>query len=136
MTASQSIQPTLQSQVATKGQQQQSRGQPISFLVIDDQQAEPSRPLTFTLTSKKHFNPPSVASATSEENNTTYQDSQASLEIYRGLLIWFEKVLKFAGNGLDFVWKFVGNLCNTSLNKSSWNNWVVLKRTDSSPEKD
>ena len=41
------------------------------------------------------------------------------------------------GNSFDTCWKcngifakFVGNLCNTSLNKSSWNNWVVLNRTD------
>ena len=48
-------------------------------------------------------------------------------------MIWFEKVLKLVGNGLDFLWKFVGNL---SLNKNAWNHWVVLKRTNSSPEKD
>ena len=51
-------------------------------------------------------------------------------------MIWFEKVLKLVGNGLDFLWKNIGNLSNTSLNKSSWNNWVVLKRIDGSPEKD
>ena len=51
-------------------------------------------------------------------------------------MIWFEIVLKFVGNRLDFVWKFVGNLSDTSLNKGSLNNWVVLTRTDSSPEKD
>ena len=54
--------------MASKGQQQQSRGQPTSFIVVDDQQAGPSRPLTFTLTLKKHFNPLSVASATGEES--------------------------------------------------------------------
>ena len=51
-------------------------------------------------------------------------------------MIWFEIVLKFVGNGLDFVWKFIVNLSDTSLNKSSWNNWLFLKRTDSNPEKD
>ena len=66
--ASQVIQRAQQSQVATQGQQQQSTGQPTSFLVIDDQQTRPSRPLTFTLTPTKHFNPPSVASATSGES--------------------------------------------------------------------
>ena len=35
-----------------------------------------------------------------------------------GLLICFEIVLKFVGNGLDILLKFVGNLSNTSLNKS------------------
>ena len=54
----------------------------------------------------------------------------------KGLVIWFEIFLKLIGNGLDLVWKLVGNLSNTSLNKSSWNNCVVPKRTDSSPEKD
>ena len=46
----------------------QSRGQSTSFLVVDDKQAGPSRPFTFTLTLMKHFNPPSVASATGEES--------------------------------------------------------------------
>ena len=68
MPSSQVIQPTQQSQVATKGQQQQSRGQPTSFLVIDNQQAGPSRPLRFTLMPMKHFNLPSVASATGKES--------------------------------------------------------------------
>ena len=77
MSVSQVIQPTQQSQVATKAQ----RGQLTSFLVIDDQQAGPSRFLTFTLTPTKHFNPPSVASAIGKVN-TTYQDFQASSEIY------------------------------------------------------
>ena len=36
MPSSQVIQPTQQNQVATKGQQQQSRGQSTSFLVVDD----------------------------------------------------------------------------------------------------
>ena len=45
-------------------------------------------------------------------------------------MIWFEIVYKFVENGLDYVWKFVGNLCNTSLNKSSRNNWVAMKRTN------
>ena len=67
MPASQPIQLTQQSQVATK-EQQQPRGQLTSFLVVDDQQAGPTRLLTFTMTPKKHFNPPSVASATGEES--------------------------------------------------------------------
>ena len=67
MPSSQVIQPAQQNQVASKGQQQQSIGQPTSFLVIDDQQAGSSRLLTFTLTQTKHFNPPSVA-ATGEES--------------------------------------------------------------------
>ena len=36
MPASQVIQPTQQNRVVTKGQQQQPRGQPTSFLVVDD----------------------------------------------------------------------------------------------------
>ena len=47
-------------------------------------------------------------------------------------MIWVEIIL----HRLDFVWKLVGNLSNTSLNKSSWKNWEVLSRTDSGPEKD
>ena len=48
----------MQSQVATKGQQQQTRQQArLPF------QAGRSRPLTFTLPLTKHFNPPSVSSA-------------------------------------------------------------------------
>ena len=66
--SSQVIQPTQQSQVASKGQQQQSRGQPTSFVVIDNQQAGPSRPFTFTLTRMNHFSPPSVASAIGKES--------------------------------------------------------------------
>ena len=62
------IVPAQQRQVAGKVQQQQSRGQLTSFLVIDDQQAGPLRPLTVTLMPSKHFNPPSVASATGEES--------------------------------------------------------------------
>ena len=68
MPSSQVIQPVQQSQVATKGQQQQSRGQPTSFVVIDNPQAGPSRPVTFTLTSTKHFTPPPVATATGKES--------------------------------------------------------------------
>ena len=49
-------------------QQQESRGQPNSLLVVDDQQTGPSKPLDFTLMLTKHFNPPSVASATGEES--------------------------------------------------------------------
>ena len=37
---------------------------------------------------------------------------------------------------MDLLWKFVGSFSNNSLNKSSWNNWVVVKKTKSSPEKD
>ena len=61
------FQPIQQIQVAAKGQQQPS-GQTISFLVVDDLQARPSRPLTFTLTPTKHFNLPSVASVTGKES--------------------------------------------------------------------
>ena len=43
-------------------------------------------------------------------------------------MIWLEIVLKLVGNVLDFLWKFVGS--NTSLDNSSWNNWVVLKRIE------
>ena len=50
-------------------------------------------------------------------------------------MIWFEIPLKHIGNKLDLVWKFVGSLSNTSLNKSTCNNWLVLKRTDSCPDK-
>ena len=68
MPVSQVIQPTQQSQVATKGQQQQSRGQLTSFLDVDGQQSGPSIPLTFTLTPTKDFNPPSIASFTGKES--------------------------------------------------------------------
>ena len=44
-----------------------SRGLLISFLIIDNKQAEPSRPFTFTLTQTKHFYPLSDASATGKE---------------------------------------------------------------------
>ena len=55
MPSSQNIQPAQQSQVASKGEQQHSRGQLTSFLVVDDQQqAGPSRPLTFILRPTKH----------------------------------------------------------------------------------
>ena len=67
MPAGQVIQPAQQSQVTTKGQQQ-PRGQLTSFIVVDDQQPGPSRPLTFTLTPTKYFNPPSVTSATGKES--------------------------------------------------------------------
>ena len=53
----------------------------------------------------------------------------------RRLVIWLEIFLKLVGNKMDLVWKFVGSFSNSSLYKSSWNNWLVLKRTDSSPEK-
>ena len=53
--------------MASKGQQQQYRGQPTSFLVVDDQQVGPSQLLTFALMPLKHFNPP-VASATGKES--------------------------------------------------------------------
>ena len=69
MPSSQAMQPAQQSQVASKEQQQKSRGQPASFLVLDDQQTGPSsRPLTFTLIPTKNFNPPSVVSVTGEES--------------------------------------------------------------------
>ena len=68
MPSSQVIQSSQQIQVASKGQQQQPRGQPTFFLVINDQQAGPTRPLMFTLTPKKHFNPLSVESATGENS--------------------------------------------------------------------
>ena len=66
MPSSQVIQPAQQNQVPSKRQQQQSRGQLTSFLVIHDQQAGSSKPLRFKLTSTKYFNPPSVASPTGE----------------------------------------------------------------------
>ena len=68
MAVSQVIQPAQQNQVATKGQQQQFRGQPTFFLINDNQHAAPSRPCTFTLTPMKHFNPSSVASTTGQES--------------------------------------------------------------------
>ena len=43
-------------------------------------------------------------------------------------MIWFEIVLKLIGNRLDIFWKFVVILSDISLNKSSWNNWLVLIR--------
>ena len=46
MPLSQVIEPAQQSQVSSKGQQQQSRGDPTSYLFIDDQQAGSSRPHT------------------------------------------------------------------------------------------
>ena len=39
-----------------------------------------------------------------------------------GLVIWFEIDMKLVINGLDMVWKLVGILSDTSLNKRSWNN--------------
>ena len=50
-------------------------------------------------------------------------------------MIWFEIVWKLVGNELEFLWKFVESWSNTSLNKSSLNNYLALKRTDSSLEK-
>ena len=67
MQASQAMEPAQQSQVATK-EQQQPRGQPTSFVVVDDQQPGCSRQLTFTLAQTKYFNPLSVASVTGEES--------------------------------------------------------------------
>ena len=69
--SNQVILPGQQSQVASKGQQQ-SRGQPTSFIV--QQQARPSRPLTFTL----HQLPQLQA----KKANATYQNFQASSEIF------------------------------------------------------
>ena len=64
MPSSQVIQPTQQSQAASQGQQQQSRGQLTSFIVVEDrQQAGPSRPIT-----SNYFNPPLVTSATGKES--------------------------------------------------------------------
>ena len=68
MPGSQIIQPAQQGQV-TPREQQLPRGQPTSFIVVDNQQSRPSRPLTFTLTLMKHFNPPSIASSTGEESS-------------------------------------------------------------------
>ena len=76
-------QPTQQSQVATKGQQHQSRGQPTSCLVVESEQARPSRPLIFTLTLMKQFNPQQLPLPQVKKVNTAYQDSQDSfLRIY------------------------------------------------------
>ena len=61
--------------------QLQPRGQPTSF-IVDHQQAGPSRPLTFTLTPAKHFNPHQLPPPQAKKVNTTYQDSLASLGIY------------------------------------------------------
>ena len=58
----------IQPPVATKGQQQQTKGQLTFFVVADHQQAGPSRPLTLTFMPTKYFNPPSVASATGKES--------------------------------------------------------------------
>ena len=65
MPETQAIQTAQQSQVGTKRQQQQSRGHPTSFLVLDNQQAGP---LTLRETPMKQFNPSSVASATGEKS--------------------------------------------------------------------
>ena len=51
-------------------------------------------------------------------------------------MIWLEIVLKLVGNKLDLVWKFLESLSKTSFIKSSWNNQLVLKRSDSSREND
>ena len=48
---------------------QQTKGKQTFFLAVDDKQAGPSRPLTFTLTPTKHFNPRSVASVTGKESH-------------------------------------------------------------------
>ena len=45
-------------------------------------------------------------------------------------MIWFQIFLKLVGNGLDFVCKSFGHLSDTSFNKISWNNWLVLKMID------
>ena len=68
MPSRQVIQPTQQSQVATKREQQQFRWQSTSFLVIDDQQVGPSRLTYIHIDPMKHFNPPTIASATGEES--------------------------------------------------------------------
>ena len=90
MPASQVIQPAQQSQVATKGQQQFSV-QPTSVIVVDDQQPGPSRPLTFTMTPMKHFNPPSVASATGEESQHNISGLSSFLGIY-SLLMSYQQI--------------------------------------------
>ena len=44
-----------------------------------------------------------------------------------GLVILLEIVWKLVRNVVEFFfWKFLGNWSNTSLNKGSWNNYVVL----------
>ena len=49
---------------------------------------------------------------------------------YYGTCEFLETVCKVVGNLLDIfgkiVEKFWGHWCKTSLNKSCWNNWVVL----------
>ena len=40
--------------------------------------------------------------------------AQLGLKFLNSLVIWFEIVLNLVGNGIDFLWKFVGNLSNTS----------------------
>ena len=83
MPASQVIQPAQQNKVAMKGhQQQQTRGQPTSFLVADNLQAGPSRPITITLTLAKHSTYHHLPLLQAMEVNTAYQDSQAPSEIF------------------------------------------------------
>ena len=45
-------------------------------------------------------------------------------------------ILKLFANIMDLVFKFLGRYSHTTLHKRSWNNWLVLKMTDSSNEKD
>ena len=81
MPASLVIQPTQQSQVATKAQRKPRR-ELTSFVVIDVQLPGPSRTLTFTLTLMKHFNLPQLPLPQAKKVNTTYQDSLGTLGIY------------------------------------------------------
>ena len=48
---------------------------------------------------------------------------QVNFDLVKSL---FETCWKSNGFGLQFI----ENFSNTSLNKSSWNNWLVLKRMD------
>ena len=45
-----------------------------------------------------------------------------------GLVTWLEIFLKIVESKMDLVWKCVGSFRNTSLNKSSRNNWLILKK--------
>ena len=57
--------------VIVKVQQQRSASvslQPTSFIVVDDQQPEPSRQLMFALSPTKSFNPPSITSRQQEDS--------------------------------------------------------------------
>ena len=64
MTASHVIEPAQKRQVVARGQSNTEGSQLPSWLFL-----WPSRLLTFTLTQVKHFNPPSVASATRKDSS-------------------------------------------------------------------